>query len=174
MGPNDMPMRRLIQYRRQPSPDQQDVITDVHDLAIEYASLPEPSRPAFLAEVKRLTNARQRFLATCFTPPDHPAFRPLMMLLDALIDSHGVRMTKHGAILDQDLVAYAGRIVRENGRELIQFPVSVPWRSAPDRAIARPGIPGDPVYRDPSQRKPIIEGPEPAPKRPAGQPWWDD
>lgn len=172
----ERPMRRLTAPNREPTPAEAVAIREVHDLAWEFVSLPPVSRPAYLAEVRKLTTGRQRFLATAFTSPDDPEFAPLMALLDALIAREPVRMTKHGVITEDDLREYQVRIEREDGRELLVFPERYPWRVKPDRDRGIAGVRGDPAYRRREDRGPTLSSfrvIHETPRTP-DHPWWED
>lgn len=170
------PMRHLTTPRREPTPVEAIAIREVHDLAWEFASLPPPRRPAYLAEVRKLTTGRQRFLATAHTPPDDPAFAPLMAMLDALIAEEPVCATKHGVLTDEVIREHHARIEREGERTLVCFPVRWPWHTRPDRERGVVGIRGDPLYRRREERGPVLSEfrvLHEAPRTP-DQPWWED
>ena len=74
--------RDMAAPKRQPTPNEEEAIKDVYDLAINFKD-----GLITLDEVRAATSGKQRFLATTFTPPDHAMFKPLMSMLDALIAS---------------------------------------------------------------------------------------
>ena len=184
-APRPTPIREIIEPRRQLTEAEQRAVQEVHDLAMEFASLPAVRRPAFLHEVRKLTSGRQRFVATAHTPPEHPAFRPLMQLLDALIESAPdgpdgqVRLTKQGVVTQRELEETQARIVREDGRAAICFPVRYPWRIKPDPARRIDGERGDPIFRSPDERGPrhtgfrVFHQPAKSEREPSA-PWWED
>lgn len=135
----------ILKPKQPPTPKQQQAIEEVYAMARELAALPPVSHRAYLAQIREHTTGKQRWLATRHTLPDHPMFGPLMAMLDALIADRGTVYTKHGAFTREDLHENHGRIWRENGAEMIQFPIAV------DRST------GIPVYRSPDERKAKIE-----------------
>jgi hypothetical protein len=148
-----------LRAHRPPSPAEGEVIDHVHELARGFVVGTLP-----LAEGRRLCSGEERYLATRFTPPEHAAFRPLMALLDALIDDDGGHRTKHGLFLRDDLATAEAKIEREDGREQIVFPISYPWRIKPDAARHEPGVRDPAVYRTPDQRGPRDTTSEGAPR----------
>ena len=152
----------LMQPKQPPTPKQRQAIEEVCAMASELATLPEVSRRAYLTQIREHTTGRQRWLATRHTMPDHPMFRPLMAMLDALIADRGTVTTKHGAFTREDLHEYRGRIWREDGKELVQFPVSV------DKAT------GMPVYRSLGERKARVESFRAGSHASQDPDWWDE
>src|SRR4051794_9819244 len=108
----------LLTTKRPPTPLEDMAIAEVHDLAQRFVA-----GSCSLAEVKAATSAKQRHLATRYTTPNHPAWAPLLLLLDALIaESRDVVVTTQGTYLLGDLIAAGMRIVRDDGAEIIQLP----------------------------------------------------
>ena len=104
---DDKPMRSLaevLQPKEAPTGRDTEIVGAVHALAAEYDGLPSERRPAFLSEVRKLTTGYDRFRATVFTPPDHPAFRSLMAMLDGLNADSGIIQTRHGALFREGIV----------------------------------------------------------------------
>jgi hypothetical protein len=134
--------------KKAPTPKQDQAIREVWAMAQEYAGLPPASRPAFLAEVKKISSGRQRWLATRHTRPDNPHFAPLMALLDALNADRGLVHTKHGGFDQDDLRAAEAKVTREE----VAFPVAHPWKIRPDEQTGRPGVRNPAVFRTPAER----------------------
>lgn len=82
-------------------------------------------------DVRRQCTARERWEATRLTPPDHPLFGPLMVLLDELIATdptgeHGyLYQTKHGIFSEAEIAEVGGQTVMHDGRVLVRFPARV-------------------------------------------------
>jgi hypothetical protein len=100
-----------------PTPEEQEAIAEVWAVAREWNA-----RGGSLADVRRATSGYQRFLASVYTPPDDPMFRPLMNLLDALIAAQGAVPTKHGLVDPALLSETQGTLNRATGD--IRFPVN--------------------------------------------------
>lgn len=171
----------LLRSKRQPTPDESKAIADVHALVSEWSAGKLP-----VWEIAKLTTGRQRFLATRFTPPEHPMFRPLMAALDELIAGTGpepVYRTNHGLVSEGDLRDAAAKVERDGGDELVVFPIRWPWRIKPDRSRGEPGVRGDPVYRPKDQRRPEVGEFSAVPRQATfseddvdernDTPWWD-
>lgn len=171
----------LLRTKRQPTPEEATAIGEVHALVAEWDAGRLP-----IEEVAKLTTGRQRFLATRFTPPDHPLFRPLMAALDDLIRRGGlepVHRTAHGLVSESDLRDAAAKVERDGGDELVVFPVRHPWSRRPDRARGDAGVRGDPVYRPRDQRRPELGEFSAVPRQASfaegdaderdDTPWWD-
>lgn len=163
-------LSELLAPKRPPTPLEELAIAEVHELALRFNA-----GECSLAEIKAATSARQRHLATRYTTPGHPARRPLLTLLDALIAaSQDVVVTTQGTYLLGDLIAAGMRIVRADGAELIQLPRAWPWRTKPDPDLGIIGVPGEPIYRNLSERGPRIGSfgqPQPAEVLPIAE-WW--
>ena len=160
MTTTEAPLRRLGDIMRPkvaPSPLEDEAIKEVYAMATELDALPAQSRPAYVVEIRTQTTARQRHLATRHTPPDHPMFAPLMAMLDALIATQpGIVHTSGGIFTVEDVAAHHGKIAVEEGRRLLVFPWTWPWRIKPDKETGREGVRGDPLYRTPEQRAPHL------------------
>lgn len=179
----------LLRPKRAPTSEEAATIADVHEFVAEWAAGRLPTQ-----EVAKLSTGRQRWLATRFTPPDHPLFRPLMALLDELIPllaataptdspTRGpVYATGHGPIHGHELRDLGARIERQDGDELLVFPVRYPWLVKPNADRGVEGVRGDPVYRPRGQRGPTTsefgvrvrstESRDDASDG-DGAPWWD-
>lgn len=157
---DDRPLTRLgdaMRPRKAPTPLEDQAIKEVWSMAKELATLPQQRRNAYLYEIRKQTSGRQRWLATQHTPPEHEMFRPLMAMLDALIASEpGAIPTKHGTFLPDDMAAHHGKLVVEEGRRMLVFPWTWPWRKKPNKETGAPGERGDPLYRRPEERGPVL------------------
>jgi hypothetical protein len=150
------------------TPKQAEAVAEVHALAREF-----DGTPAKLAAVRGCTSGRQRWLAIRHTPPSHPAFRPLMRLLDALVASDpSTTMTHQGAFPTDDLIAAEPRIERDHGVERICLPISYPWSQKPDADRGFPGIRAPAVYRSAAERGPILGTDVGTTAR--EREWWED
>ncbi len=143
-----VPAKEAVATARAPNPDEEATIDLVHELFREWGADRLP-----LHEVRRLSTAYERFIATRFTPPAAAMFRPLMRLLDALIasdptDSHGYQyQTKHGTFSEAELRAAKVEMTRtDDGRIRLLFPIRYPWAVKPDPKRGDPGIPDAPIY----------------------------
>lgn len=176
--PAERPMRSLrdeLKPKREPTPVESEAIEEVRTMAVEHAAGRLP-----VQEVRRLTNGKQRWLATRFTPPDHPAFRPLMALLDALIATEQGRETgqsyptKHGVVTQADTVAFECKIEREGGKGIIVFPVRYPWKVRPDPERGTEGVRAAAVFRSKDERKPTYTTFRTAPEAQVREKeWWE-
>ena len=171
----DRPMFHLghaIRPGRAPTPAEATEIIHVRELAVEFAAGRLP-----IEEVQRLSSGPTRWLATRFTPPDHPAFGPLMRTLDALIHLAGISDTRQGSFTKQDLIDVEAKTVYENGKALIVFPVRYRWLVKPDRDKGIAGIRGEAVFRPVSTRgptyKPLDHAPRPV-RLDVERLWWQD
>lgn len=100
-----------------PTARQQEAIDQVQSVAISFAA-----GDSTLADVRRATTARQRNLTIRHTPPSHPSFRSMVIMLDALCaEDPTAFLTKHGLIGHDDLVSASGKINRDEPRERIMF-----------------------------------------------------
>lgn len=169
-------MRRLgddLYPKQPPTPKQLQAIEEVRDLAICFADLDPVRRPSFLIEVNKLTNGRQRWLATRYTPPGHEAFAPLMAMLDALIEGEGIIKTNKGWFTVDDLRAVESAQTREDGRDIIKFPIRYPWRVKPDEQTGKAGDRLPAVFRRKEDRGPELSTFRVVP-RSASKDWWDE
>jgi hypothetical protein len=137
---------------RDPTPAEEEAIEEVREIAVAFAK-----GYGTLADVRRATSGKQRWLATRFTPPNHPAFRPLMGLLDALIAAQGGVPTKHG-IIDPALLRDTGGTINRGTGE-VRFP------------IAYEG--GRGVFRSKDQRGPAIAPFTTTPTRADEKEFWE-
>lgn len=136
------------------TPKMREAIDEVYEIAAAYCALDHLRRIPFLGEIRKLTTGRQRWLATRHTPPDHASFAPLMTMLDALIADQGLVKTAGGLFSRDELAAAEVKFERDEGGELIVFPVLYPWRSKPDPESHGTGIRGDAIYRHKDDRHP--------------------
>lgn len=171
---------------RELTPEEAGAIEETRTLAVEWVAGRLPIR-----EVERLSTGRRRWLATCFTPPDHPAFRPLMRLLDALICrsvitapvDHPTRgpahPTKHGIVHEHDVRDAEGR---HEGTDIIAFPVRYPWARRPKRDdrnnLIEDGERSPAIFRPKDRRGPVYGVFRAAPEGERktdddARPWWD-
>jgi hypothetical protein len=156
-GVGGAPFRRawdVVRPTRAPRPDEVERIAEVRELAANHAALAPHERGPFLAEVRRLSTAKERVLAAIHTPPDHPAFRDLMALLDGLIAQEGGIGTPHGFVTRDELHESGARLRYEDGAQLLQFPIAWPWLVPPDPDRGIAGVRGEPVDRGPAERGP--------------------
>lgn len=156
-----------------PTPKMQQAITDVHDLAICFVELAPMSRPSFLVEIRKLTNGRQRWLATRHTPPNHPAFAPMMAMLDALISDEGQIKTNKGWFSTEDLRDVEAAHGKEDGRDIIKFPIRHPWKVKPDEATGKSGERLPAMFRRREERGPDRGTFQVTPRR-ESKDWWDE
>lgn len=119
-------LRDAILPKRDPTARETEAIAEVHELVAEWEAGTMP-----LEEVRLLTSGKQRWLATRFTPPEHPRFAPLMRCLDALIaEAAEGRATRQGWFAHADLAEMA----RRTGKPLTVRPFTA---GAPPRPPAR-------------------------------------
>jgi hypothetical protein len=138
--------------KRDPTPEEEEAIAEVRAVAVEWFAKRGP-----LADVRRATSGKQRWLATRFTPPTHAAFKPLMALLDALIAETGAVATKHG-IVDRDLLTETGGTINRGTGE-VRFPVAYEG--------------GRGVFRTKQQQGPTITPFTTAPERTTEREFWE-
>lgn len=152
-------MRRLVTALSPTTPEHVEAIAEVHALAMECAALEPHKRYAFVAGIAQMSGW-QRCWVTRHTDPDHPAFRPLMAMLDLLIErslnAEGMIETRHGIFSKQDRLDHEAKIERNDGKEIIIWPVRYPWRSKPDPDRGTSGIRGEAIYRSVEQRCPTV------------------
>jgi len=136
-----------LKPKRQPTPLEQEAIGEVYELARRFAA-----GDSLVEEIRAATSPRQRRLAAEFTGADHADFAALMLMLDALTRSEpGVIVTATGVLADEELGN--ARITRENGRDVVAFPIRTPWRIKPDEN-GEGGVRGEPIYRSERERGP--------------------
>jgi hypothetical protein len=157
--------------------DEREAIEEVQTMAIHYSVLTGFARHDFREVVRTSTSGQQRWFATRHTPPEHTAFKPLMALLDDLLQDQGLIKTEAGWFNPDDFGAAGGKIVREDGKEVIVFPYLHPWKVKPDKETGRDGQRGEPIYRRPDQRGPDlttfrVTPLTPAITTPAKKEWW--
>ena len=161
-----------IRPSRDPTSAEATEIVHVRELAVEFDARRLP-----IEEVQRLCSGPARWLATRFTPPDHPTFGPLMRMLDALIYLAGISDTRQGSFTRKDLADVEAKIVYEDGQALIVFPVRYPWRIKPNRQEGKVGIRDEAIFRPASARgpayKPLDKAPQPI-KLDVERLWWQD
>lgn len=147
-------LAEAMRPKRVPTPNEEQAIADVRDMAVEWDAGRLP-----LSSVRRQSSGRQRWLATRFTPPDHPAFRPMMRMFDALIRSDEtegrVMVTRHGLITEAMAAESETTIEHHDGQQVIVFPVRYPWKVKPDPDRGVAGVRADAIYRPASERKPV-------------------
>lgn len=168
----DRPIRRIgdvMRPDRQPTGKEATAILDVQELAFRW-ELGQTT----ISEVRAATSGKQRWLATRFTPPDDPAFVPLMAMLDALVVAQTHFETKHGPFSTDDLHTYGAKVVREDGRELLCFPIRYPWKRRPNPEIGDPGERGEPIYRRKEERGPHLGSFGDASPHEYEPEWWED
>jgi hypothetical protein len=162
----------LLTPQRPPTPLERQAIADVHAIAIRFTA-----GSCSLAEVQAATTPKQRHLATRYTTSTHPAWRPLLLLLDALLAGEpSTVVTKQGVFLLSDLIAAGMRIVRDDGVEVIQLPHYRPWRTRPDPDRGSSGIPAEPSYRSLDERGPSygsFGNAQPSEPKTAQREWWE-
>jgi hypothetical protein len=166
-----LPTAEVLKPQRTPSLAEAQAISDVHEFAVRFAN-----GRVELAEVRAGCSGKQRWLATRFTPPNDPCFDPLMLLLDALIAEEHPFQTKQGFLEPEDLAEPPGRIVYENGRTIVQFPIRWPWRVKPDPDKGIEGIRGEPIYRKEEDRGPAygsFSRLPPVEMKPWKPDWWE-
>lgn len=163
--------------KRSPTPEEDAVIHEVRDIATEWDAGRLP-----LPEVRALCSGHMRWLTTRFTPPDHAAFAPLMRLLDALIADEQTAegdliVTKHGTFTRKALIDAEARITREDGKEMVIFPIAYPWRIRPDEERGIEGVRAPAVYRAKHERGPDYTSfrttPTSRPKKNQDRSWLD-
>jgi len=149
-----------------------EAVEEVRALASEF-----DGSPAHLAAARRTTSGRQRWLAIRHTHPSHPAFAPILRLLDALVASDGeTTMTDQGPFLTSDLIDAEVKIERDGDVRRFCFPISRPWSRTPDPDFGVPGVRGAAVYRGADQRGPIrgTFAVEPSARSHREREWWED
>lgn len=160
----------LLTPKRPPTPLERQAIAEVHELALRFATA-----ECSVKEIQAATTPKQRNLATRYTTPKQAEWRPMMAMLDALIASErDVAVTKQGTFLLSDLIAAGMRILRDAGREVLQFPRVWPWRTKPDPDHGVEGVRGEPFYRSLDQRGPVygnFGNPQPNEIKPE---WWQE
>lgn len=133
----------ITEPKQPPTPIQAKAIADVHELAFLF-----DRGETTVAEIRAATSGKQRWKATQHTSKDHPAFGPLMAMLDALLASEQrVAVTDHGMFSMDELIDAGMRIVHDNGRTVICLAKRRPWFEKPDPDRGIDGIRGDPVFR---------------------------
>jgi hypothetical protein len=146
-----------------------EAVAEVQALACDF-----DGSAAKLAAVRGCTTGRQRWLAIRHTPPAHPAFRPLMALLDALVASDpGTTMTNQGAFPTDDIIAAEPKIERENGIDRICFPVRYPWSQKPDPETGFAGVRAPAIYRSAAERGPSFGASSDGTKERERE-WWEE
>ena len=175
--PAERPMRSLTDVllpKRPPPEKETEAITEVIAIAVEFVALPPQRRPAFLAEVRKVTSWKQRRLTVEHTPPGSPGYAPLMALLDGLIDASGMVRTKQGDFTEDELRAAEVTLEREDGRTRIVFPIRYPWSRKPDPETGQGGIRAPAVYRNVEDRGPELQSFRVVPKRDiVEKEWWE-
>lgn len=134
---------------RAPRPAEVETIDRVHDLCREWQKgLP-------VNDVRQLCTGMERWTAVRFTPRQHIMFRPLHMMLDALIrtdvtDKNGMQyQTRYGTFSELELRHVRARITRPpDGLIQILFPIQYPWRRRPDTESNDAGDLGEPLYAE--------------------------
>lgn len=140
----------VLTPNRPPTPLERQAIREVHELADRFAD-----GRASLDEIRAATSGKQRNLASRFTPPNDPAFRPLMTMLDALIaDEPNVFVTNAGVYGVDDIVDGEGKI--DPAHNIIRFPIRRPWRVRPEPDRGVEGIRGEPIYLRAEDRGPKV------------------
>lgn len=161
----------LLTPKRPPTPLERQAIAEVHELALRFAAA-----ECSVKELHAATTPKQRNLATRYTSPKQAEWRPMMAMLDALIAAEQtVAVTKQGTFLLSELIAAGMRILRDAGREIIQFPHFWPWRSKPDPDHGVEGVRGVAFYRSLEQRGPTygsFSQVAPAEMKPHVAEWW--
>lgn len=159
--------------KRPPTPLERQAIAEVHELAMRYYD-----GDCSIGEIQSATTPRQRNLATRYTTPKDREWRPMMAMLDAVIAANqSVVVTQQGTFLLSDLIAAGMRILRDAGREVIQFPKFWPWHSKPDTDRGIEGIRGEPYYRSLEERGPAygsFGNAQPAEFKPKALEWWQE
>lgn len=148
----------VLQPTREPTPMERRAIADVYELAERHIA-----GDSCLAEIRAATSGKQRWLATRFTPPDHPLVRPLMAMLDALVADIDHASTDQGTVETRDLFDPPAKIVRASADDLerigvdapsgdvICFPYAWPWTVKPNPDTGIEGIRNEPRYRSREQ-----------------------
>lgn len=170
---HERPMQRIGVTTRDPTPTEHDAIEEIQSMATEFAAGRLP-----IEEVRRLSTGERRWLATRFTPRDHPAFRPLMATLDALISTDPstsrVYPTKHGTYFQDDLRDAEATVRRDDGREVLEFPDVYPWSHKPDAERGIEGIRAPALFTWKSRRGPKIGTFRVVPDlKPREKEWWE-
>lgn len=172
-------LSEVLRTKRAPTADEAATIAEVHLLVAEWSAGKLPTEV-----VGGLCTGKQRWLATRFTPPDHPLFGPLMALMDDLIVKDGRTVpTAQGLFQLAEVQAAEAKVERDGGEELIVFPVRYRWVKKPDPSRGEPGVRGEAVYRPKDKRGPDV-GEFRAAMRPMAPldegsdehddtPWWD-
>lgn len=171
--PMPRPMAPLVAPSPAPPPHHRATVASVCELARRWRAGDLPLR-----EVAKISTGYERWVAAYHVRPDHPDFRALRSLQEALVDGNDrFFVAANGQTFDLDAaLGQEARLLNEGGRDVLAFPCLHPWRRKPNRDTGEPGERAPALYRRPEERGPgsraFDTAPAPRPEYRPGD-WWE-